>query len=64
MWESAMTNHATTPLPQHLRVALTLVGINLPWIFFVVWVIYGFVATLVLAALINHAITRIVDHMR
>lgn len=45
--------------PDYTRAALTMLGVNLLWIFFVIWVIWGIVPVLVLAALINHGIDRL-----
>ncbi|KAE9630451.1 histidinol phosphate aminotransferase [Parasedimentitalea maritima] len=41
---------------------VTFLGINLVWIFLVVWMLYGMVPVLVLAVLINHAISRFEFH--
>ncbi|MBQ4827052.1 MULTISPECIES: histidinol phosphate aminotransferase [unclassified Leisingera] len=46
-------------MPDFFTAAITFAGINLMWIFFVVWVMYGMVPVLVLAVLINHLITRL-----
>ncbi|AHD00243.1 hypothetical protein [Leisingera methylohalidivorans] len=46
-------------VPDFFIAAITFAGINLVWIFFVVWVMYGMVPVLVLAVLINHLITRL-----
>ncbi|OED48162.1 histidinol phosphate aminotransferase [Leisingera sp. S232] len=46
-------------MPDFFTAAIMFVGINLMWIFFVVWVLYGLVPVLVLAVLINHFITRL-----
>lgn len=45
--------------PDYTAAAITMLGINLMWIFFVVWVIYGFVPVLILAIVINHLINRL-----
>lgn len=41
---------------------VTFLGINLVWIFLVVWMLYGMVPVLVLAVLINHTISRFEFH--
>ena len=46
-------------MPDFFNAAITFAGINLMWIFFVIWVMYGMVPVLVLAVLINHFITRL-----
>ncbi|NIZ61347.1 histidinol phosphate aminotransferase [Sedimentitalea sp. CY04] len=47
--------------PDILSMAIAFLGINLMWIFVVIWVGYGLVPVFVLAVLINHLITRL-DH--
>ncbi|PCJ05251.1 MAG: histidinol phosphate aminotransferase [Rhodobacteraceae bacterium] len=49
--------------PDLLAAAVTFLGINMMWIFFVVWMLYGLVPVLVLAVLINHVITRLEQHL-
>ncbi|UWQ38394.1 histidinol phosphate aminotransferase [Leisingera aquaemixtae] len=46
-------------MPDFFTAAITFTGINLMWIFFVIWVMYGLVPVLVVAVLINHFITRL-----
>lgn len=46
-------------IPDLFAAAITFAGINLMWIFFVIWVMYGLVPVLVLAVLVNHFITRL-----
>ncbi|MBY6135264.1 histidinol phosphate aminotransferase [Leisingera sp. XS_AS12] len=46
-------------IPDMFAATITFAGINLMWIFFVLWVLYGLVPVLVLAVLINHLITRL-----
>ena len=45
--------------PDILALAVTFLGINMMWIFFVIWMVYGMTPVLVLAVLINHAINRL-----
>jgi len=45
--------------PDILAAAVTFLGINLMWVFVVIWMIYGMVPVLVLAVLINHVIDRL-----
>ena len=45
--------------PDILAAAVTFLGINMMWIFFVIWMLYGMVPVLVLAVLVNHFITRL-----
>lgn len=45
--------------PDLFTAAITFAGMNLMWVFFVIWMLYGLVPVLVLAVLINHFITRL-----
>ncbi|MEL0436169.1 histidinol phosphate aminotransferase [Phycobacter sp. K97] len=45
--------------PDLLEAALSFIGINLMWVFFAIWVLYGMVPVLLLALFINHMITRL-----
>ncbi|MEM9550948.1 MAG: hypothetical protein AAGA05_07220 [Pseudomonadota bacterium] len=47
--------------PDYTQAALTMLGVNLMWIFFVIWAVWGLGPVLVLAALINHGISRLKD---
>ncbi|KIC14792.1 hypothetical protein [Leisingera sp. ANG-Vp] len=46
-------------MPDFFTAAIIFAGINLMWIFFVIWVMYGMVPVVVLAVLVNHFITRL-----
>ncbi len=46
--------------PDYTNAALTMLGVNLMWVFFVIWAIYGLVPVMVLAAAINHGIDRLI----
>jgi len=54
----AMTERNIQRAPDFTSAAITMLGVNLLWIFFVIWVIWGFVPVLVLAAPINRGINR------
>lgn len=43
--------------------AVTFLGINMIWVFLVIWMLYGLVPVLVMAVLINHFITRLEQHL-
>ncbi|MCV6585232.1 MAG: histidinol phosphate aminotransferase [Marinibacterium sp.] len=45
--------------PDFTTAALTMLGVNLIWIFVTLWVIWGFLPVLLLALCLNHAITRL-----
>lgn len=42
-----------------LRTALSFVAVNMLWVFFALWLIYGPMPVLVLAVIINHMINRL-----
>ncbi|MBY6066880.1 histidinol phosphate aminotransferase [Leisingera aquaemixtae] len=46
-------------MPDFFTAAIMFAGINLMWIFFVIWVMYGMVPVLVVAVLVNHFINRL-----
>jgi hypothetical protein len=50
---------AAAQAPELLETTLRFAVINMPWIFFTLWLLYGMVPVLLLAALINHMITRL-----
>ena len=50
--------------PDYTVAALTMLGVNLLWIFFTVWALWGFLATLVLAFVLNHGITLLARRSR
>ncbi len=45
--------------PDYTHAALTMLGVNLLWIFFAIWVIFGFLPVLLLAAFLNQIINRL-----
>ncbi|KUP94708.1 hypothetical protein [Tritonibacter horizontis] len=42
-----------------LRTTLSFMAVNLLWIFFAVWLLYGIVPVLLLAVVMNHMINRL-----
>ncbi|MEP2717947.1 histidinol phosphate aminotransferase [Pseudophaeobacter sp.] len=57
-----------SPAPQVASIdlfaaALSFIGLNLMWIFFVGWVLFGMIPVLVLALVLNHLIDRLEDHL-
>lgn len=50
---------AAAQAPDLLETTLRFAVINMPWIFFTLWLLFGMVPVLLLAALINHMITRL-----
>ncbi|UWQ89824.1 histidinol phosphate aminotransferase [Aliisedimentitalea scapharcae] len=51
-------SHERPRAPDYTNAAITMLGVNLMWIFFVIWVLFGVVPVLLLALLINHGIDR------
>ncbi len=48
------------PAPPDLASAVAaFLGVNLLWVFFVIWVLYGIVPVMLLAFFINHMIDRL-----
>ena len=54
-----MDDHGMKRAPDYTNAALTMLGVNLIWIFVALWTTLGFLAPLALAALLNHAISRL-----
>lgn len=48
--------------PNYTVPALIMAGVNLMWIFVVIWAAFGLGSALVLAAALNHAISRLASH--
>ena len=41
--------------------ALTMLGVNMLWVFFAIWAVWGLVPVLLAGAGINHAISRLAE---
>lgn len=54
-----MNNRQVGRAPDYTNAAINMLGINLMWIFFVVWMLWGFIPVLMIAYLIN----RFVEHV-
>lgn len=63
-----MTNHndrfqkhhtMANAAPDLFSAAITFAGLNLMWIFFALWVLFGMIPVLLLAVFLNHLISRI-----
>ncbi len=52
-----MNDHRMKSAPNYTNAALTMLGVNLMWVFMVIWALLGYVAVLVVAALLNTGIT-------
>ena len=46
-------------VPDLFSAAITFAGINLMWVFFALWVVFGMVPVLILAVFLNHLINRL-----
>lgn len=53
-----MNNSPTGSAPDYTNAALIMLGVNMIWIFTLIWAIYGIVLVLVLALAINHLVER------
>ncbi len=53
-----MNNSPTGSAPDYTNAALIMLGVNMVWIFTLLWALYGFVLVLVLALAINHLVER------
>ncbi|WP_083097875.1 histidinol phosphate aminotransferase [Pseudophaeobacter leonis] len=59
------TSHRQRPEPQEeatlalFATVLSFVGLNLMWVFFAGWLLFGMVPALLFALFLNHMITRI-----
>lgn len=45
--------------PDLFSAAIIFIGINLMWIFFALWVLFGMIPVLLLAVFLNHLINRL-----
>ena len=54
-----MREREITSAPDYTSAALTMLAVNLTWIFFVLWILAGFVPVLLLAAFLNHLVNRL-----
>ena len=45
--------------PNYVNACLVMFGVNLAWIFTVIWAIWGLILVMVLGLVINHAMTRL-----
>lgn len=59
-----MQNREIGPAPNYTNAALTMMGVNLLWIFMAVWAVFGLIPVLVLGAVLNHMITLLAARRR
>ena len=56
---------AQAPEPIDLfAAALSFIGLNLMWVFFAGWMLFGMVPVLMFALFLNHLIDRLEDHLQ
>ncbi|MCE8007833.1 hypothetical protein [Aestuariivita sp.] len=56
-----MDDHQIGRAPDYTNAAITMMGINLMWVFFVVWMLWGFVPVILLALMVNHFAERVAE---
>ena len=54
-----MNNRSLGSAPNYTNAALTMLGVNMLWVFFAIWAVWGLVPVLLAGAGINHAISRL-----
>lgn len=54
-----MDDRRISQAPDYTNAAINMLGINLLWIFFVVWMLWGMLPVLLLALMINHFVERV-----
>ena len=45
--------------PDFTNAALTMLGVNLIWVFVAIWLLWGFLAVMLIAIALNHMIERL-----
>lgn len=58
-----MSEHRVTAAPDYTNPALIMMGVNLIWLFFVIWAVWGLLPVLLIGLMLNHVITRL-EHWR
>ncbi|EBA05855.1 hypothetical protein [Sagittula stellata] len=58
-----MQNHHPQPVEDYMTANMILLFVNLLWIFTAIWYVWGLAPLILIAALLNHLITRL-DHAR
>jgi hypothetical protein len=56
-----MSDHRMREAPDYTNAAINMLGVNLLWIFFVVWMLWGFLPVLMIALAVNIFIERVAD---
>ncbi len=56
-----MDNRQVGRAPDYTNAAINMLGINLMWIFFVVWMLWGFIPVLMIAYMVNRFVEYVGD---
>jgi len=59
-----MRDREIAAAPNYTNAALTMLGVNLLWVFMVIWAMFGLIPVLLLGAGINHLITVLAARRR
>lgn len=52
-----MSEREIKSAPDYTTAALCMLGVNLIWIYFALWAVYGIIPVLLLSLVLNHVIT-------
>ncbi len=54
-----MRDQDRQPAPNYTNACIVMFGVNITWVFMVIWAIWGLILVMVLGAFINHLMTRL-----
>ena len=54
-----MRNPDRPPAPNYTNACIVMFGVNITWIFMVIWAIWGLLVVMLLGAVINHLMKRL-----
>ena len=54
-----MRDYDMSVAPDFRRTCIVMFGVNITWIFTVIWAIWGLIVVMLLGAIINHMMTRV-----
>lgn len=54
-----MRDNTVKEAPNYFNTCMVLLGVNIMWVFVLLWALFGFFPVLVVAILMNHGITRL-----
>ena len=55
----SMQDHRLSEAPDYTKACIVMFGVNIAWIFMVVWAIWGLIVVVLLGGIINHLMTRL-----